>query len=228
MAFLHISDIQIKGVSSCVPKHIEENTSLAMAAEDIQKLIQTTGIERRRIADTATTTSDLCYHAAEQLIADLGWSKEEIDCLVFVTQSPDYILPATSCLLQERLGLSEECHAIDISLGCSGWVYGLSTIASTMKAGGLKRGLLLVGDTISKMVSPLDKSTLPLFGDAGTCTALEIREGHVGLRFHTATDGSGANSIIINGGGIATASLRSRWYVKRSPKGFHAMPSILN
>jgi len=200
MAFLHIADVRIKGVSSCVPKHIEENTSFCMPSEDIQKLIQTTGIERRRISNLETTTSDLCYYAAEQMLSDLNWSKYSIECLVFVTQTPDYILPATSCILQERLGLSQECHSIDISLGCSGWIYGLSSISSTMKSAGLKRGLLLVGDTISKIVSDRDKSTYPLFGDAGSCTAIELEEGSEGIKFHTATDGSGAESIIIRGG----------------------------
>lgn len=84
------------------------------------------GVKERRVSKTLCT-SDLCYGAAEQLIKDLGWEKSEIDGLLFVSQTPDYILPATACILQDRLGLSKECYATDMSIGCSGWLYGLSS-----------------------------------------------------------------------------------------------------
>jgi 3-oxoacyl-[acyl-carrier-protein] synthase-3 len=163
--------------------------------------ISTTGIHARRKASVETTTSDLCYAAAEKLIEELQWNKSEIDVLVFVTQTPDYILPATSPILQSRLGLSKECYTLDISLGCSGWVYALSVIASLMQNGTLRKGLLLAGDTILKMCSPEDKSTYPLFGDAGTATALIYDPSSAGLKFNLNSDGAGYETIIIRDGG---------------------------
>lgn len=202
MAFLHIPNVRLAGIAACVPETILENSQYAgFNTEEAAKFISTTGVERRRVADKGTTTSDLCYKAAEQLIIDLGWEKEDIDCLVFVTQTPDYVLPATSCILQNRLGLKEEIFTVDISLGCSGWVYGLQTISSLLSHGQIKKGLLLVGDTTLKPCSVEDKSTYPLFGDAGTATALEFENASMGFKFHTATDGSGYEAIIIPDGG---------------------------
>lgn len=202
MAIFNIPNIVIAGVSACVPRTIERNRDSALLDEDEkEKLIASIGVEEKRVADDRTATSDLCFEAAEQLIADLEWNKADIEVLIFVSQTPDYILPATSCILQERLGLSQECYAVDISLGCSGWVYGLSTIASIMSAGQLHKGLLLVGDTAMKLGSSLDKSYFPLFGDAGTVTALEYEAGNRGMTFHTATDGSGKEAILIPEGG---------------------------
>jgi len=205
MAFLSIENVIIKGVSACVPSCIQENIKLPvfLSQEDAHKFISSTGIENRRVSDEKTTTSDLCFHAAEKLIADLNWQKEDIDCLIFVTQTPDYILPATSCILQNRLGLSEECFSLDISLGCSGWVYGMSIISNLLSTGAFKKGLLLVGDTLSKINSKDDKSSYPLFADAGTATALEHQKNMTKIKkiyFHLATDGSGFETIIIPDG----------------------------
>jgi 3-oxoacyl-[acyl-carrier-protein] synthase-3 len=163
--------------------------------------LSTTGIQARRKASLEVTTSDLCYAAAEKLIEELKWDKSEIDALVFVTQTPDYILPATSPILQSKLGLSKDCYTLDISLGCSGWVYALSAIAALMQNGTIRKGLLLAGDTILKMCSPEDKSTYPLFGDAGTATALVYDPSSAGLKFNLNSDGAGYETIIIRDGG---------------------------
>ena len=205
MAILRSKNVKIKGISACVPSHIEDNKKLALLGteEDAQRFIDVTGIEyRRMVKDSGICTSDLCYTAAEKLLAELNWSKEEVDCLIFVTQTPDYILPATSCILQHRLGLPTDCFAMDISLGCSGWVYGLSTISALLSTGSMKKGLLLVGDTTTVTKSTRDKGTYPLFGDAGTATALEFVEGAEGLSFHLGTDGKGFESIMIPDGGF--------------------------
>lgn len=202
MAVFSISNVEIKGVAACVPPFVDENRKSAlMSPDEMEKLIGSIGVERKHIVDKDTCTSDLCYKAAENLIDRLNWKKEEIECLIFVSQTPDYILPATSCLLQERLGLSRECYTLDVSLGCSGWVAGLSAISGLMANGGIRKGLLLVGDTTSKTTSPEDKSSWPLFGDAGTATALEYKEGARGFTFHMATDGSGWNAIVVPDGG---------------------------
>lgn len=202
MAVFAISNVEIVGLGACVPSYIDRNEdSPLLSREEKEKLISSIGVEEKRIADNFTCTSDLCYRAAEKLIEDLEWDKKDIECLIFVSQTPDYILPATSCILQNRLGLSQECHTIDISLGCSGWVYGLSMISSLMSAGQIKKGLLLVGDTTSKTTSSKDKSSWPLFGDAGTATGLVYKEGAKGFVFHTATDGGGSDAIKIPDGG---------------------------
>lgn len=202
MAFLHIKNVEIKGLAACVPATVEENASLKnIAANDIEKLIKTTGIERRRIVDKEVCTSDLCTRAAEKLIAELNWDKNEIEGLVFVTQSADYILPATSAILQNRLGLPQHCFTLDISLGCSGYIYGLSTLAGYMQSGMIKKALLLVGDTLSISCSKDDRSTYPLFSDSGTATALEYNEISNGFKFVLQSDGSGFQSIIIPDGG---------------------------
>lgn len=167
MAFLQVNNVEVVGMAVTVPSTIEETVSIYEKWGDYDNFVATTGIERRRKSNFTTCSSDLCLCAAEKLIAELGWEKGSIDALVFVTQTPDYILPATSAILQQRLCLSESCYTLDISLGCSGWVYALSVISSLLQNGTMKRGLLLAGDTILKICSPEDKSTYPLFGDAG-------------------------------------------------------------
>lgn len=204
MAFFKIENIKISGFSVCVPKHIEENASFTLFNdEEAKKFISTTGVERRRKADNNTCVSDLCVSAAEALISDLKWDKDDIEILVFVTNAPDYIIPATSPIIQHRLGLSKDCYTLDISLGCSGWVYGMSVVAGllTRQVGGRGRALLLTGDTPSKYSSKEDKSTYPLFGDAGTATALECAKDTEPMLFGMNSDGSGYKSIIINDGG---------------------------
>jgi 3-oxoacyl-[acyl-carrier-protein] synthase-3 len=199
MAFLHIKNVALKGIAACVPSNIEENRAIT-GNPDIEKLIKATGVERRHVAQPETCTSDLCFKAAEKLIEELSWDRNEIEGLVFISQTPDYILPATSPILQHRLNLSKECFTLDISLGCSGYIHGLSTLAGYMQSGSIKKALLLVGDTSSKVCSVDDKSTYPLFGDAGTATALEYSENDEGFQFHLGSDGSGHNAIIIQDG----------------------------
>jgi 3-oxoacyl-[acyl-carrier-protein] synthase-3 len=202
MAQIKIENISITGISACVPSTVEENISLPFFKDDeAEKFITSTGIERRHIADANTTSGDLCCKAAENLITQLGWKKEDIDCLIFISQSPDYILPATSCILQGRLGLKEGCYTVDISYGCPGWVYGLSVIGSLMSSGCMKKGLLLVGDTPSKFKSRNDRTAWPLFGDAGTATAVEYTQRTEPMYFTFSTEGSSYQSIIIRDGG---------------------------
>jgi 3-oxoacyl-[acyl-carrier-protein] synthase-3 len=205
MATLHVKNVTIKGISACVPSHIEDNkkSHLFASDEEVSKFVDTTGIEYRHTVNGRNIcTSDLCFEAATKLLAELDWQAAEIECLIFVSQTPDYILPATACILQNRLGLPIDCYAMDISLGCSGWVYGLSAIASLMSSGTIKKGLLLVGDTTTITKSRKDKSTYPLFGDAGTATAVEYTEGTEGIKFHMGTDGKGYEAIMIPDGGF--------------------------
>jgi len=202
MATFSVNNIAIKGISCCVPKNTERNIDLdILTQEEIQKFIDATGVEERRVVTKEICTSDLCCEAAEKLIKDLNWQKEEIEILVFVSQTADYILPVSAAILQDRLGLSTNCIAFDVPLGCSGYVYGISIIASMMKATGIKKGLLLAGDTSSKLLSKSDKSTIPLFGDGGSATAFELDEEADNLLFDLGTDGSGYKAIMIPDGG---------------------------
>jgi len=197
MAFLEIKNTKISGVAACVPKKIVENRESPMYTPDeLEKLFVSVGIERRHCADEGTCTSDLCLVAAEQLLKELSWEKSEIDALILVTQTPDYRNPATSCILQDRLGLPVNCLSFDISMGCSGYVYGLSVISSLISGGTIRKALLLVGDTASLTSSPEDKSRVLLFGDAGTATALEFDESASHIYSHLATDGSGYKAIM--------------------------------
>lgn len=201
MAFLEFKNVRIAGIAAGVPEFIISN--LHPSSDDgisseysPEAFVETTGVLERRISETLTT-SDLCYKAAEKLICDLQWSKDEIEAIVFVSQNADYVLPATACILQDRLGLSKECYAEDVALGCSGWVYGLSNVASLVSTGSVKKALLLAGDAKRRAKAPLN----PLFGHAGTVTAIEFNEGAEGFRFHFGTDGSGFDAIAIPDGG---------------------------
>lgn len=198
MAFLEYKNVRIAGLSAAVPFKIKSNLSSATktsAYYDNEDFVKTTGVIERRY-DGSITTSDLCYAAAERLISDLSWEKDEIDALIFVSQTADYYLPATACILQDRLGLSTECYAEDISLGCSGWVYGLSNVIGLLQNGDIRKALLLCGDARRRV-----KSDNPLFGFAGTATALEFHKGNESFQFHFGTDGSGFDAIIIPDGG---------------------------
>ena len=140
MAFLEFGNVRIAGVSAGVPRRKICNLDIKDISADYDSaaFVETTGVLERRL-DEALTTSDLCVVAAERLLNDLGWDKSEVGGVIFVSQTTDYYLPATACIVQDRLGLSRECYAEDIVLGCSGWVYGLSSIAGLMANGNIKK-----------------------------------------------------------------------------------------
>jgi 3-oxoacyl-[acyl-carrier-protein] synthase-3 len=195
MAFLSIKNVAIAGISAGVPKQVMPTISTT-DKYDADAFAETTGVIEKRY-DNDFTTSDLGEKAAEQLIADLNWDRKEIGALIFVSQTPDYVLPATACILQDKLGLSKDCFALDISLGCSGWVYGLSVISSLMQTGMIKKGILIAGDARKQCIEEADQ----LFGFAATATAIEYRDGAEGFQFHFGTDGSGYDAIIKPVGG---------------------------
>ena len=205
MAIFDIKNVKIRGISACVLHRVEYNRdSKLLTPEELEKYIATTGIEKRHCAvhDGSICTSDLCVKAADKLISDLEWDKNEIDALVFVCHTTDYKLPATACCIQHRLGLRDSCMAFDITLGCSGFVYGLSVIGSLLSGGTLRKALLLVGNTQSFYASPEDKSLALLFGDAGTVTAFEYNPDNADkLQLDLCTDGSGKDFLIVPDGG---------------------------
>lgn len=201
MATIAINKVRIAGIASCVPRNVIENSesTLFENEEEREKYIQSTGVKRRHVVDEHTCSSDLCYEAAEKLLAELKWGKDKIDYLIFISQTGDYIYPATACILQERLGLRSECMSFDITMGCSGWIYGMSVAASLVQAGGGKC-LILNGETVSKTRSPYDRVNM-ITGDAGTATALDFCESAKPMFFDLNTDGKGYKTIMIPDGG---------------------------
>ncbi len=216
MAFLEIKNVVIRGIAACVPKNTVNNSVIYEEKwTGYENFVNATGIAKHRNSSKDVCASDLCVKAAEILLEDMGWERSEIDAVVFVSQTPDYYnVPATSCLIQDRLGLSKNCYTLDISLGCSGWVYAMTVVGSLMQNGTIRRGLLLAGDTPTKFCSPEDKSTYPLFGDAGTVTALEYSESASPIRFAMYSDGSGYKAINLNAGGYRNPVTKESFEVK--------------
>jgi len=201
MAKAEIAGVRIAGMASAVPIQARGLESLEFIDPEQALIISANvGVKTRRIAPSSVCTSDLCYAAAARLMRELDWAPGEIAGLIFITQTPDYPLPATSHVLQARLGLPTSCYVFDINLGCSGFVYGLWIAASLMQ--NVKgKTLLLVGDAISHIISNQDQSVAPLFGDAGTATALEPSADAAPMFFELGADGSGAKNLMIPAGG---------------------------
>src|SRR5699024_6414504 len=176
-------------------------------------------VEKRRVAKKGQTTSDLCFAAAEKLLEELDWDKADIDVLIFLSQSRDYYLPATAVILQDRLNLPNSTMAFDIGLGCSGFPYGLSVMGSLLSQMGMRKGLLMMGDVSSATCAKEDKSTYPLFGDAGTVTAVEYDENAEKMSFQLESDGSGHEAIMIPDGGIRNLVSPESFAVKEIDKG---------
>lgn len=201
-----ISNIEIAGISAAVSGKWDSLRELN-AGEDnsVEQFIRKTGVEGRFSAGQRQTTSDFCYAAAEALLAEKGVKRDEIGVLVFVTQTSDYRIPATACVLQHRLQLSKKLIAFDVNLGCSGFVNGLSIVASLMAVSEAAYGLLLAGDTSAREFSEKEKyktghSAAWLFGDSGTATLLR-KSDKGGLQFLLNTDGSGYEAIFAPYGG---------------------------
>lgn len=204
MAFLKIPNVAIRGISACVPPIIEENKDIPFySSEEVGKVIESTGVERKHIvADSGITASDLCFRACQKLIEDLGWERDSIDMICNVTQTSDYTNHPNVFVLHEKLGLKEDCMSLDLYHGCPGWVVGLSSAASLVSHGSIKRALLLVGDNITSVQGGLDRESRPLFGDAGTATALEFDESIHPLLFETGTNSKDGVSLIVHKGGM--------------------------
>ena len=195
--------VRLRGVVSVAPELRLENADFVDrfgedAVRDVTRMI---GVQTRYWVRQGQTTSDLCHVAAERLLQRLDWAPKSIDALIFVSQTPDQRLPATACVLHQRLGLAPHCQAFDVGLGCSGYVYGL-WLASTLITAGCGRVLLMAGDTSSLLVDPDDRGTALLFGDAGTATALERDEAAPATTFVLGTDGGGAANLIVPAGGF--------------------------
>lgn len=198
MAFFTFNGLRVAGIATCVPQHVEPTISTS-TAYNREAYMATTGIlEKRWSLDF--TASDLCQRATERLLDELGWERDSIDVLIFVSQTPDYLLPATACVLHGKLGFKKDCLCQDISLGCSGWVYGMTTALSLLQTGtGLRRAVILSGDARKSAPEEPDQ----LFGYAGTATAVEYEpeKSLYPIYSDVGTDGTGYDAIIRPQGG---------------------------
>lgn len=208
MAFIQYEGVGVTAMSAAVPKRVVINREYTdvFTKEEATEIVDKTGIEERRFSDAETCSSDLCLAAAEKLIVDNNINKEEIDLLVFISQTPDYRMPATSVTLQHRLGLPNNTIAFDITLGCSAFIYGLSVIYGMMERSGLRKALLLDGETRSKVYSPRDRRSAFLFGDGGVAALIERDPKFGQSTFSLNSDGSRADLIMIPAGGYRKMS----------------------
>lgn len=204
MPQLIINNVKIKGMAACVPSEVERNIDLPIFAsvQEAEKVVASTGIECHRAVPDGITASDLSVEAVNRLLSDLGWSSGDIDCLFYVCTSRDFIAPQTACILQDRLGLRNDCFVMDLPLGCSGWVYGMSVISSMMSHGTFKRGILIAAETNTRNRSKNDRTVRPLFGDAATATALEFDISASPMRFMFGVDGAGYQAVWAKHGGM--------------------------
>lgn len=199
--------MKISHTSYVVPERTVTNDDLAQefaSGWDSKKIFRKTGIRSRHIA-TVEKASDLAVEAAEKLFSESGFPKKDIDFLLLCTQSPDYFLPTTACIVQDRLGIPTSCGALDFNLGCSGFVTGLA-LAKGLIAGKLARNILLLTvETYTKHIHPLDRSVRTIFGDGAAATLIthEDEEPCKIGEFVFGTDGSGAGNLIVPAGGMA-------------------------
>lgn len=190
----------IKALSYYLPENVVTNEQLEDELGGVLLTAKTAGVDSRRKASNKETASDLAVKVAQQLFLENKISPNEVDFLIYCTQSPDYFMPSTSCIIQDKLGIPTTAGAFGYDLGCSGYVYGLAIANSFVDSGLAKNVLLLTADTISKYLHPKDKNRL-LFGDASSATLI----AHEGIAkigcFEKGTDGSGFEHIIIRNGG---------------------------
>lgn len=214
-----IKEASIRAIAVHLPEKILDNAELVrqFGTWTEQKILAKTGIVKRHVVD-GELVSDLAAASGEKLFKEHGIDRSEIDFLLLCTECPDYFLPATACIVQDRLGLRKNIGAFDYNLGCSGFIYGLAVAKGLIFAGLAKKVLLITADTISRTVHPLDKSTRTIFGDAAAAALIE-EDNAVGIgEFSLGTDGSGAPKLVIPAGAWAQpssdetrAETKNRW-----------------
>jgi 3-oxoacyl-[acyl-carrier-protein] synthase-3 len=213
-----MTNAYINHISYYLPEEILTNQDLAQQFPDwsVDKIAKKIGIDQRHIAAKDEFSSDMGVAAAERLFNEYEVDRGDIDFLLFCTQSPDYILPTTACMVQDRLGLPTTTGALDFNLGCSGFVYGLA-VAKGLIAGGIAKTVLLVcAETYSKFLNKNDRSNRTIFGDAASATLIsEVNKGFGAeiLNFQLGTDGAGAENLIVKGGGMRHRNMEIEHYV---------------
>lgn len=208
MAKLSFENIGITYLSGAVPKRTITNREYTkhFSKDVVETIVDKTGVEERRFTEAGQTASDLCFAAAEKMLRENNIDKAEIDILIFVSQTPDYKMPATSVILQHKLGLSKNTAAFDVNLGCSGFVYALSIAYSYANMPTIRKVLVLDGETRSKVYHPKDRKTAFIFGDAGVAAIVEKQEDLGKSYFSLNSDGSKSDLIKIDAGGYRMPS----------------------
>lgn len=198
--------VKISAISYHLPETMEGVDTLQRDNPDwdMPKILDKTGIHNRYISSPGETAVDLAFAAGKKLLGNLT-SHEEIDLLILVTQSPDYVLPTSACILQDRLGLSKNCMAFDVNLGCSGFVYALSIAGGLIESGVARKGLILCADTYSKYIGKNDRTCRPLFSDGAAATLVESSATDRIGPFELGTDGSGYDRLIVKHSGAREA-----------------------
>ena len=204
MPYFNFKNIKISAIASAVPCEVVKVDSFKprFGDEAVDKFTAMTGVKQFRRTKEHQTASDLGYVAAEEIIKRKNIDRSEIGALVFIAHSTDYRRPATACVLHKRLGLSKECAAYDVSLGCSAFVYGVQIICSMMQCSDISRALLIVGETLTKMVNENDRSTAMLFGDGASAILFEKTEENSEISALVRSDGNGYKAIIAPAGGF--------------------------
>jgi 3-oxoacyl-[acyl-carrier-protein] synthase-3 len=206
MAVTFTRSCTIRAITTCVPPRLFDNLkeTTAFEAGEVEKVVRMAGVQRRYVASDSICSSDLCLAAARDVLRALAWPAGSVDALIFVTQTPDYFLPSTCCLVHQKLGLSDTCAAFDVGLGCSGYPYGLWLAAMILQNAGFRRALVLHGETPTRFADESDRAVALLFGDAGSATALEATSPLQASRwwFCLHTDGSGWSDLLLEGGGF--------------------------
>lgn len=222
MASSTLRNVRFAGMATCVPKRIYDNVADAppQIRSERARLVRNIGIQTRRLCPEWQCFSDLAFDAAEKLLADLQWAREDVDALIVATQSPDYLIPATAIILQDRLQLPQSTIAFDINLGCSAYPFGLHVLGSMIASGAIKKGLLLLGDRSGSMRDPL-------FSDAGTATALEFNEAAPPMYFDLNSDGSGYKAIMLPVGGHRNPFSINHAIAQKGEDGFWRSPMDL-
>lgn len=205
-------------VSTHFPERVETNADLEAEFPNwpMEQLGAKTGIYQRYIAAPDETAADLGVKAAEKLFAENNIDRNDIDFLLFCTQSPDYPLPTTACLMQNELGLPTSTGALDFNLGCSGYVYGLAMADGLIRSGAAKNVLLVTSETYSRYIEPDDRSLRPIFSDAAAATLVYANDEPTLTGFKFGTDGAGADMLMVGKGGAReseklTPRGRKRW-----------------
>jgi 3-oxoacyl-[acyl-carrier-protein] synthase-3 len=215
------SGIRISGVAGAVPAATVDNMRdhQFVAEDDRRKIMELTKVATYRKAPDTVCASDLCQAAAERLLADMGRSPQDIDAIVFATMTPDYRVPSTACLLQDRLKCTTSVVAYDINMGCSGFVVGLYNACSLLAGAGLRRVLLLAGDTQTKLCHDEDKNVVFILGDGGTATLLEADPTAENIVIELMTDGGRFKNLYVPAGGFRQPSTEATREVKPRPDG---------
>jgi 3-oxoacyl-[acyl-carrier-protein] synthase III len=204
-------NVFIKGISYYLPQRILRNEDLIKEFPEwsVEKMVSKIGIRERHIAAENETATDMAVAAGINLIKEYQLDKADIDFVLLCTQSPDYFLPSSSCLIQEKLGLRTNIGAIDFNQGCSGFIYGLSLAKGLLCAGLAKNVLLLTSETYSKHIHIKDKSNRSIFGDAAAATLVSSEGFAEVMDFSLGTDGSGAGNLIVETGGLRCVGARN-------------------